>query len=127
MTSENITVAADLQQELETRHLSPIDLIPFDSNPLNWPEFIQNFKERVHLKKSFSDSMRMERLLSVLKGEAKNSIISIGTNGLFYVSTLKSLKRDFGGPLVVTHLKLKSVFDKPQIKSGDRIALREFQ
>ena len=127
MTSENITVAADLQQELETRHLSPIDLITFDSNPLNWPEFIQNFKERVHLKKSFSDSMRMERLLSVLKGEVKNSIISIGTNGLFYVSALKSLKRDFGGPLVVTHLKLKSVFDKPQIKSGDRIALREFQ
>ena len=37
VTSENITVAADLQQELETRHLPPIDLIPFDGNPLNWP------------------------------------------------------------------------------------------
>ena len=83
VTSENITVAADLQQELETRHLPPIDLIPFDGNPLNWPEFIQNFKERFHLKKTFSNSMIMERLLSVLKGEAKNSIISIGTNGLF--------------------------------------------
>ena len=70
--------------------------------------------------------MRMERLLSVLKGEAKNSIISIGTNELLYASTLKSLKTDFGDPLVVAHLKLKSVFDKPQIKSGDRIALREF-
>ena len=126
VTSENITVAADLQQELETRHLPPIDLIPFDGNPLNWPEFIQNFKERVHLKKTFSNSMIMERLLSVLKGEAKNSIISIGTNELLYASTLKSLKTDFGDPLVVAHLKLKSVFDKPQIKSGDRIALREF-
>ena len=40
--------------------------------------------------------MRMERLLSVLKGEAKNSIISIGTSGLFYASALKSFKRDFG-------------------------------
>ena len=29
--------------------------------------------------------------------------------------------------MVVTHLKLKSVFDKPQIRSGERIALREFQ
>ena len=83
VTSTNITVAAALQQELETRHLPPIDLIPFDGNPLNWPEFIQNFKERVHLKKTFSNSMIMERLLSVLKGEAKNSIISIGTNGSF--------------------------------------------
>ena len=109
-TSENITVAAALQQELETRHLPPIDLIPFDGNALNWREFIQNFKERVHLMKSFSDSMRMERL-----------------KRLFYASALKSSKKDFGDPLVVTHLRLKSVFDKPQIKSGDRIALKDFQ
>ena len=60
--------------------------------------------------KSFSDSMRMERL-----------------KRLFYASALKSSKKDFGDPLVVTHLKLKSVFDKPQIKSGDRIALKDFQ
>ena len=51
--------------------------------------------------------MRMERLLSVLKGEAKNYITSKGTNGLFYASGLKSLKRDFEEPLVVTHLKLQ--------------------
>ena len=71
--------------------------------------------------------MRMEHLLSILKGEAKISIISIGTNGLFYASARKSLKRDFGDPLVATHLKLMLVFDKPQKKSGDRIALREIQ
>ena len=117
LTSENITVAAALQQELETRHLPPIHLIPFAGNPLNWPKFTQHFKERVHLKKSFSDSMRMERLLSVLKVEAENSIINIGKKRLFYASVLKSLKRDFGDPLVVTYLKLKPVFDKPQIKS----------
>ena len=102
-TSENITVAAALQQELETRHLPPIDLIPFDGNPLKWPEFIQSFKERVCLKKCFSDSMRMDRLLSALKGEAKNSIISIGTKGLCYVSALKSLKRHFGDTAVVAN------------------------
>ena len=83
VTSENITVAAALHQELETRHLPPTDLIPFDGKPSNWPEFIQTFKERAHLKKSFSNSMRMERLLSVLKGEGKNSIISIGANAFF--------------------------------------------
>ena len=71
--------------------------------------------------------MRMERLLSVLEGEAKDSIISIETSGLLYASPLKSLKRDFGDSLVVTHLKLNSVFDMLQIKSGDRIALRELQ
>ena len=60
MTKENITAAVALQQELETSYLPPIDLIPFDDNPLNWPEFIQNFKESIHLKNSFSDSIRME-------------------------------------------------------------------
>ena len=29
--------------------------------------------------------------------------------------------------MVVTHLKFKSAFDKPQIKSGDRNALKGFQ
>ena len=88
VTSENITIAAALQQELETIHLPPTDLILFDGNSFNWPEFIQKFKERVHLKKSFSDSMRMECLLSILKGETKSSIISIGATGLFYASAL---------------------------------------
>ena len=69
----------------------------------------------------------MERLLSVLKGEVNNYMINIGTNGLFYVSALNSLKRDFGDPLIVTHWKLKSVFDQPQIKSEDKIVLRKFQ
>ena len=62
--------------------------------------------------------MRMERLLSVLEGEAKDSIISIETSGLLYASPLKSLKRDFGDSLVVIHLKLNSVFDMLQIKFG---------
>ena len=45
---------------------------------MQWPEFIQKFKERIHLKKSFTDNIRIEQFLSVLKGEAKHSILSIG-------------------------------------------------
>ena len=45
VTSGNITV----RNRTFTNHR----LIPFNSNPLNWPEFIKNFKERVHLEKSF--------------------------------------------------------------------------
>ena len=40
--------------------------------------------------------MRMERLLSVLKGEAKKSVESIGKSGIFYATALKTLKGDFG-------------------------------
>ena len=49
----------------------------------------------------------MERLLSVLKGENKRAVEGIGTNGIFDPTALKLLKREFGNPLVVSHLKIK--------------------
>ena len=74
---------------------------------------------------SFNDSMRLERLLSALEGEAKKSVESVGCEGIFYATELKSLKRDFGDPLVVSHLKIKTIFDQPQIKPNDKIGLRK--
>ena len=68
----------------------------------------------------------MERLLSVLTGEAKKGVECIGTSGIFYATALKSLKRDFGNKTVVTHAKLKNLLDKPQIASDDRAALKKF-
>ena len=57
----------------------------------------------------------MERLLSVLDGETKQAVISIGRNGLFYAKEIKTLKSNFGNPMVVSFLKLKSVSNFPQI------------
>ena len=52
----------------------------------------------------------MEQLISVLEGEAKRSVESIGCNGI-YATALKSLKRDFGNPILVSHLKIKALLD----------------
>ena len=68
--------------------------------------------------------MRMERLLSAIEGKAKKSVESIGCEGIFHATALKSLKRDFGNPVLVSHLKVKSVFDQPQIKPNDKIGLK---
>ena len=46
----------------------------------------------------------MERLLSVLEGEAK---MSIGITGIFYATTLETLKRDSGNLIIIAHLKMK--------------------
>ena len=56
-----------LKKELESRHLPHLDLLTFDGNSTKWPEFTEKFKTRVLNKVSFTNSMRMERLLSVLK------------------------------------------------------------
>ena len=87
---------------------------------------MQNFKNRVYDKRSFTDDIRMERLLSVLGGEAKQTAISIGRNNLFYATAMKTLKGNFGNAMVVSFLKLKSVLDFPQITNENRAGLRAF-
>ena len=123
---EKVNLNFSLQQELESRSLPPVQLIIFNGDPTHWPEFIENFKSRVHLKPTFNDNIRMERLLSVLEGDAKKLVESIGCNSLFYATALKGLKRNFGNPLVVSHMKIKSILEKPQILHNDRDALRQF-
>ena len=43
----NLTVMNALHQELKSQQLPPIELMTFDGNPSQWPEFIADFKERV--------------------------------------------------------------------------------
>ena len=71
--------------------------------------------------------MRMECLLNSLEGETKKSVEWVSFEGIFYVTALKSLKRDFGNPVLVSHLKIKSIFDQPQIKPNDKIGLKKYQ
>ena len=115
-----------LKLEFESRHLPVVPLYRFSGDASHWPEFIECFYTRVHCKSSFDDNIRMTYLLSVLDGEAKKAIEAVGTCGLFYASALKTLKREFGNTLLVSHLRLKSMFNKPQIKANDRSALPEF-
>ena len=96
----------------------------FGGNPSEWPEFISNFRNRIHEKVSFKDSMRMKRLLSALEGEAKKIC---GCEAIFYATALKSLKQDFANPVLASHLKIISIFDQPQIKINDKIGLRKYQ
>ena len=125
--SPNTSSLEIIRHEFESRTLPTIELTKFDGDPSKWPEFINNFKSRVHLKYTFTDEIRMERLLSTLEGDAKSAVESIGVNGLFYAIALKTLKRDFGNPALVSHLKLNRLLDEPQIKRNDRIALRKYQ
>ena len=65
------------------------------------------FKIRVYKKRRFNDSIRMERLISVLDGEAKRVLTSVGQSVILYGSTLDTLKRDFDKLILVSYMKLK--------------------
>ena len=115
-----------LQLEYESKCLPVMELFRFDGDPCKWPDFLQNFKNRVHDKHSFTDDIRMDRLLSELDREAKRTVTSIGRNGLFYATAMKTLKSNFGNLMVVLFLKLKSVLNLPQITNENRAGLRAF-
>ena len=56
----------------------------------------------------------MERLISVLDGDAKRAVAPVEHSGLFYASALKLLKQDFGNPLVVSYKKQKQLWTNPK-------------
>ena len=69
---------------------------------------------------SFDNNLKMDHLLSVLHEDAKPSMHAECH------TALKTLKRDYGNPIVVSHLLVKSLLELPPIKSNDRKALRNF-
>ena len=68
----------------------------------------------------------MERLLNLVRGDAKQSVESISKSKIFYDAALKWLKRDFENAYYASHKKLSELLNKPQIKANDPIALRYF-
>ena len=68
----------------------------------------------------------MERLLSVLDGDAKRVVSAIGRNGLFYATALRALKRELSNPYAVSFLKLKAVLYQSRIQTDDQKYLKQF-
>ena len=116
-----------LKAEYKLCNLPPIKLYKFSGDPSKWLEFIANFRKHVLFKTTFSGNQRMERLLNVLDGEAKRMVQSIGQSGIFYPTVLKCLKRDYGNPTVVSYLKLKELFNQPQLQAKNKPAIRSFR
>ena len=61
----------------------------------------------------------MECLVSMLNGEAKWVVTSLGQRGIFYAKALKTLKSNFGNAVVVNYMKLKTVLDLPKLPPND--------
>ena len=60
LTRENsvtLTIANVVQQEIESHHLPLVDLKTLSDDPSQWPQFIENFKTRVHTEPTFNDTI----------------------------------------------------------------------
>ena len=86
---------------------------------------IKNFFTGNHLKETFDSNSRMIKLLTILYGEIKRTVKAIGCNKKFLQQLLETLKSDFCNPPIVVHNRLYSIFDKAQIKTNDKLDLRQ--
>ena len=51
----------------------------------------------------------MERLISLLDGEANWVVTSVGQSVIYYASALKTLRHNFCNSVVVSYMKLKCI------------------
>lgn len=51
---------------------------------------------------------------------------AVNTSGIFCATELETLKRNFGSPLLISHFRLKGLFDKIHIRANVWITLQQF-
>ena len=110
----------------EQQRLPPLELFVFTGKPIEWPTFIERFRDQIHNKTTLTDSDRMAYLYQNLGGEAKKAVESLGVTGHSYPMALKTLKRLFGNPSSVASAYLTSMLDSPYITPNDRQGLRDY-
>lgn len=76
----------------EQQRLPSLELFKFTGKPIEWPKFIERFRDQIHNKTTLTDSDRMFYLFQNLSGEAKKAMESLGVTGHSYPTTLKTLK-----------------------------------
>ena len=89
--NQNIQLSWLMQQSL------PRIKIPlFDGSPLDWVEFIIEFKDILHSRTFLSDPQKLTYLHQHLTGEAKRAVQGFANDQRGYVFSLKRLKFIFG-------------------------------
>ena len=110
----------------EQQRLPPLELLKFTGKPIDWPKFIERFRDQIHNKTILTDSDRMAFLFQNLDGEAKKAVESLGVTGHSHSAALKTLKRLFGNPESVASAYLKNMLESPYVTSNDRQALGDY-
>ena len=125
-TSSQTDSSIALLRAQEQQRLPPLELSKFTGKPIDWPKFIERFRDQIHNKTTLTDSDRMAYLFQNLDGEAKKAVESLGVTGHSYSAALKTLKRLFGNPESVASAYLKNMLESPYVTSNDRQALRDY-
>ncbi len=88
----SMSVAEALYKLEVSKDIPSIKLMKYDSNLLNYVEFIERFKMLIHDKPDLSDDMRIAQLKMHVTGKAERTISGLGSQGEMYATALKTIK-----------------------------------
>ena len=118
---------ADALYKLEaSKDIPNIKLVPFNGSPLQYVEFVEQFRIHIHDKPHLKDDTRMVQLRMHVTGDAERTISGLGSQGIMYATALKTLKENFGQPSVIARAFIRKITERRKIQPDDRQALREF-
>ena len=117
----------DLITKLATTQILPqITIASFDGSPLDWMNFIVQFKDIIHDQPHLSGPQRMIYLLQSLSGEAKQSILGLAHDWSGYVFSLKRLKLLFGQQSYIMNAHIATVTRQQEVEDSDIAGLTTF-
>ena len=99
--------------------------IPFNGSPLQYVEFVEQFRIHIHDKLHLKDT-RMVQLRMHVTGDVERTISGLGSQGVMYATALKMLKENFGQPSVIARAFIRKITERRKIQPDDRQALHEF-
>ena len=110
----------------EQQRLPTLELFKFTGKPIDWPEFIERFRDQIHNKTTLADTDKMAYLFQNLGGEAQKAVESLGGTGHSYAVALKTLKGQFRNPNSVATAYVSNMLDSTLVSSNVRQALRDY-
>lgn len=118
---------ADALYKLEaSKDILTIKLVAFNGSPLQYVEFIDQFKIHIHDKPHLTDDTRMVQLRMHVTGDAEHMISGLGSQGIMYATALKTLKEHFGQTSVIARAFIRKITERKKIQPNERKSLCEF-
>ena len=90
-------------------------LSSFDGDPLQWPEWIGQFRSAID-NAVLTDDVKLTYLKTLVTGKAKSVISGFAYCGKMYKDALKALERKFGQPQIIVGAYLDKLNSSPPVK-----------
>ena len=118
-------IPSSTQKTNFSRSLPRWNLVEFDGNPLQWPEWKGMFTSTV-IQSPINNDERMNHLKTLVTGRAKTAIAGLPYDGKWFAEAWAILERKFGRPHVIISAQLDKIQSYPPVKMHSSSAIIDY-